>query len=264
MCNHPWHHCDHYHYYYGYYGGFFPFWDPFWLDWYAPWYRDDAWWATGYYPCGQEGCVAPAQYILYRQPADADAEPADSTPAIAPATDEPSLGNEFLHDALDAFHRGEYAQAVRLGNHAAVESPKNPKVHEAVALALFALKDYRGANMEAHLALALGPVADWNTLYAYYGDLPPYTAQLDALVQHLHDHRDAADARFLLGYHDLMMGHREEAKRELEQVVKMVPHDKLAAQLLEKLGGKAPKGPTPPPPPPPKKPSSPPSGPKEF
>jgi tetratricopeptide (TPR) repeat protein len=260
MCNHP---CYHYnHYWYGY--GFFPFWDPFWFGWYDPWYWGPDWWAYGY-QCGW-GDACSAQYILYRQPPDATADPVETMRPIEPSTDESNMGAEFLADAVDAFRRGQYPQAVRLGNHAAVESPKNPKVHELVSLALLALKDYRGANMEAHAALALGPAIDWNTLYAYYGDLPTYTSQMDALVQYLHEHRNAADARFVLVYHDLMMGHREEAKRELEQVVKLVPQDKLAAQLLEKLGGKG--SPTPPPPPPPqsaKPAASPPeSGPKEL
>ena len=107
--------------------------------------------------------------------------------------------------------------------------------------------DFRGANLEAHAALALGPPADWATLYAYYGDLPTYTKQMDALIKYLGDHVNAADARFVLAYHDVMLGHPDEAKGELAQVVKLVPQDKLAAQLFAKLGGKAP---VPPPPPP--------------
>ena len=54
--------------------------------------------------------------------------------------------------------------------------------------------------------------------YAYYGDLPTYTRQLDALAQYIGEHPSAADARFVLAYHDLMMGHSGPAAAELEKV----------------------------------------------
>ena len=62
-----------------------------------------------------------------------------------------------------------------------------------MSLALFALKTYQGANMEAHAALSLGNPSNWNTLYAYYDNLPVYTKQLDALVDYIRSHPDAPD-----------------------------------------------------------------------
>ena len=47
--------------------------------------------------------------------------------------------------AFAAFKTGEYRQALRLANHAAVDAPRDPRVHEAMSLALFAINDYRGA-----------------------------------------------------------------------------------------------------------------------
>ena len=63
---------------------------------------------------------------------------------------------------------GDYSDALRLASHATVENPKDAKAHELMSLALFALKDYKGANLEAHEAISLGPPSDWNTLYGYY------------------------------------------------------------------------------------------------
>ena len=155
---------------------------------------------------------------------------------------------QYLGGAQDAFQQGSYADALRLANHAAIEMPQNAKPHELMSLAAFALKDYRGANLEAHAALSLGQAADWRTLYAYYGDLPTYTKQLDALVDYVREHKDAADARFVLAYHNLMMGHSEAAKEQFEKVLAKVPQDQLAAELLKKLGGTPPAA-TPPTPP---------------
>ena len=47
-----------------------------------------------------------------------------------------------------------------------MDAPRNAKVHELISLALFALGNYRPAASEAHAAMALGPIADWNDLYA--------------------------------------------------------------------------------------------------
>ncbi len=149
-------------------------------------------------------------------------------------------GNQFMVAARDAFHKGSYSDALRLASHAAVELQQSAKPHETMALALFALKDYRGANMEAHAALALGPAADWPTLYTYYDNLPVYQKQLDELVAYIKAHPDAADARFVLAYHDLMLGDKDAAKVQFEKVLAKVPQDQLAAKLLTSVGGTPP------------------------
>jgi thioredoxin-like negative regulator of GroEL len=164
--------------------------------------------------------------------------------AGAPVAEEAAAGgdwgSEFLDSARQAFLKHEYADALRLASHASVETPKDAKVHELMSLALFALKDYRGANLEAHAALSLAPAADWPTLYGYYQDLPTYEQQLNALVADVHAHPDAADARFVLAYHDLMMGHKDAAKAQFETVLAKVPQDEVAVKLLKEAGGAPP------------------------
>ena len=92
----------------------------------------------------------------------------------------PMQGGEFYGQATTAFHNGQYRDALRLANHAAVESPRNPRAHELISQAMFAVGDYRGAAFEAHAALNFGPPATWEELYTYYGDKAPYTNQLRA------------------------------------------------------------------------------------
>ena len=233
--------------------GFGGFWDPFWWDWWPyyggygygyPYYGYPGYgnydYGSGYGPYYQSGPVAYTQAM----PAATNAygPVTQEPPALAeepPASSE-DWGGQFLGSAREAFRSGQYSDALRLATHAAVEAQQSAKPHELMALAMFALKDYRGANMEAHAVLSLGPAADWPTLYGYYGDLATYTKQLDALVDYIRTHQDAADARFVLAYHDLMLGHKDLAKAQLEKVLGLVPQNPLAAKLLTDLGGKPP------------------------
>ena len=166
----------------------------------------------------------------------------NSIPQVARKTPQlPTIGAiKFLTSARYAFRNGDYSDALRLASHAAVELPKDAKAHELMSLALFALKDYKGANLEAHEALSIGPPSDWNALYAYYNDLPTYTKQLEALVDYIKNNKDAMDARFVLSYQDIMMGHKDAAKSQLEDVVAKIPNDQVAVRLLKDLGGSTP------------------------
>jgi hypothetical protein len=146
-----------------------------------------------------------------------------------------TTGEQFYDDALAAFREGDYQTAARMAAHALIDMPREAKVHELMSLSMFALGNYRGAAMEAHAALVLGPVADWPTLYAYYDNLHTYTSQLDALENYVHAHPSSMSARFVLAYHDLMMGHIHAAEGLLSQVVGKVPQDKVAAALLKQL-----------------------------
>lgn len=155
------------------------------------------------------------------------------------AEGDPAAGAQFFAQAEAAFQDGRYHDATRLATHAAVESPRNPKAHELMSLSMFAAGDWRGAAIEAHAAIALGPIADWATLFGYYGDQTKYTNQLRALEKYSHENPKAADARFLRAYHYLMSGHTDAAKEQLAEAVKLTPNDKLAAELLKKYSGNA-------------------------
>jgi cytochrome c-type biogenesis protein CcmH/NrfG len=91
--------------------------------------------------------------------------------------------------------------------------------------------------MEAHAALAQGTVGDWARLYGYYQDQPTYAKQLNALEQFLKKNPSSLDARFVLGYHYVMLGHLKEAKEQLTPVVSKAAWDTVAAQLFKKAGG---------------------------
>ena len=148
------------------------------------------------------------------------------------ATSDP--GAEYFAQAETAFRQGQYREAVRLANHAAVDAPQNFKAHELMSLGMFAISDFRGAALEAHAAAALGPVSDWATLVGYYGDAAAYTTQLRALEKFTRENPKAADARFLMAYHYLMTGQQPAAIEQLQAVTRLAPNDRLAADLLHK------------------------------
>ena len=164
--------------------------------------------------------------------------PADTTTAAAPpANDE---GMDYYPRALAAFQQGDYRNATRLAGHASIDDPRNPDVHVLLMLGLFAMGEYRGAAMEAHAVASLGKVPDWAALFAFYGTVEPYTEQLRALEKHVKEHPSAPDGRFLLGLQYMMEGHKDVAKNEFLQALKLTPKDRLAAQLLTQAGGTVP------------------------
>jgi len=242
----------------GFYGGFSPFYgglgfyDPFlwgspYSSWYGYGYPSYGYGPSyGYYSYGPDygyAAAAPVYMGGYAPPPDVggDAAAAPAAPAVADeAAPNGDWGDQFINSAREAFLKHEYANALRLAGHAAVETPNDAKVHELLALALFALKDYRAANMEAHAALALAPAADWPTLYRCYEDLPTYHQQLKDLEAYVRAHPDAADARFVLAYHYLMQGHKAAARVQFEMVLAKVPQDQVAAKLLKEAGGMPP------------------------
>ncbi len=70
---------------------------------------------------------------------------------------------------------------------------------------------------------------------ALYPDTAAYTAQLRALEDYKKANPDKADASFLLAYEYLVLGYPDQAEKELEQVVKLQPTDKLSAAILKAL-----------------------------
>lgn len=87
----------------------------------------------------------------------------------------------------------------------------------------------------AHAALALGAAGDWASLYAYYNDADKYTAQLRKLEKSAADAPTSGAGQFLLGYHYLMTGAKQEAKKHFAEAAKLTPNDKLAQHILKQL-----------------------------
>lgn len=198
----------------GYYGGY---------SGYSPYYD--------YYPyVSLYGDSPPyASYSYYAAPSALPGVYADAGAPMA-------AQGSYYDQARDAFRRGDYRETLRLVGHAAIDAPRSPDVHVLMAQALFALKDYRGAAIAAHAAADSAEVIDWAALFGLYGNVDTYTEQLKALEAHVRANPAAADARFLLGYQYMILGHKSRAADELTAALRATPSDSVAKKLLEQLG----------------------------
>jgi len=162
----PWYGYHHFYPNYWYPFAWGSLWYPFWWS-IGPFYGG---WGYGWgsypyceYYYGADSGYQPTAYVSTADyppsepavngnaPTPAPAEEPSAPPASGGETD---WGVQYLGGARDAFQQGSYADALRLAKHASIEMPQNPKPHELMALAAFALKDYRGANLEAVRRLA--------------------------------------------------------------------------------------------------------------
>lgn len=147
-------------------------------------------------------------------------------------------GAQLMEQARQAFLAGNYEAASRIIAQAAQEMPKNHDVHQFRSLILFAMGDYANSAGAAHVALTGGPGWNWETLRSFYNDKETYTEQLRNLEETRKQSPEAAELRFLLGYHYLMMGHVESAAKELATAVELEPRDELSKKLLEAITSK--------------------------
>lgn len=138
-----------------------------------------------------------------------------------------------VDEALALFKEGDYASALASFDKAVRLSPTDSVVHEARALALFALGRYQEAAAALNAVLASAPGMDWTTVSNLYGSVDAYTAQLRKLEDFCDVHPDDAAGHFLLAYHYLVGGHAERAAEELRVVVAKQPGDMVAKRLLE-------------------------------
>jgi tetratricopeptide (TPR) repeat protein len=100
------------------------------------------------------------------------------------------------------------------------------------ALCRFANGDYAKSAELAYSALAKTPIYSWEQLRSYYGDPKSYAQQYQQLQGEVANHPSDPTMRFLLGYHHLMLGHRQHAAREFEFVLTQLPNDPITKNLL--------------------------------
>jgi len=141
--------------------------------------------------------------------------------------------SQLFDDALAQFKAGDYTTALISVDNAIQQNPSDAVMHEFRALDLFALKNYKGAAATIHSVVAVGPGWDWTTLSSLYSDVDVYEAQLRSLEQAVKADPNQADTRFLLAYHYMTTGSTDAATKQLREVVRLAPTDRLAADLLK-------------------------------
>jgi tetratricopeptide (TPR) repeat protein len=160
-----------------------------------------------------------------------------SLPGLPPPESPPILNNPAFDAARESFKRGDYQAALTHVDNAIRRSSSDAVMHEFRSLVLFALHDYRQSAAVAHSVLAVGPGWDYTTMSSLYPDPFVYSDQLRRLEDYTREHPRAADAHFLLAYHSMISSRKEVAIEELRQVIRLMPEDRLAGELLAMVQG---------------------------
>jgi len=202
--------------------------------------RMNYWFGTAGYenPYYSEPVVIENTTIDYSQPLavppEMVAQPAGQAAELPPGVTPEGL--QRFEAARAAFYEGDYPRALTEANKALASMPKDAVIHEFRGLALFALGKYHDAAVTLHPVLAVGPGWDWTTMISLYPGADTYTPQLRALEDYVTKNPKATDARFLLGYHYLTLGHKDNAASHFTKVQQAAPNDIVTAQVLQMLG----------------------------
>lgn len=198
---------------------------------------------SGYYNpyCDSAVYVDNQQVVSYTEPVVGDPAYEIQTPTTEDATDDPVSTDSASPDPLtqtfdearQAFFGGTYDTALRITDQTLVKAPRDAAINEFRSLCLFALGQYRESAATIHAVLAAGPGWDWTTMISLYSDNEAYTKQLRNLEAYVRANPQSADAQFLLAYHYLTAGYKDEAVAMLKSVTQLEPKDDLAAQLVK-------------------------------
>jgi TolA-binding protein len=164
----------------------------------------------------------------------AAAVPAETTPA-AQGQPVPEEVTRLFDGARSSFQSGAYQKALDQVDQAVAKLPGDPVLHEFRGLTLFAMKRYAEAAATDYAVLSAGPGWNWDTMKSLYPNEKTYTDQLRALEAYQREHPQSADGHFLLAYHYLVLDHPDQAVKQLEQVAKLLPNDKLAPEMVKAL-----------------------------
>ena len=164
----------------------------------------------------------------------------DSSDAISSFDSLGSRNNPYRTQAEQAFRNSNYGEAVRLANHALVESPNDGKLMLLYSQGLFAVGDYQGAAGAIHRAASMLNPEEWGYVvqnYAKYYQGNGFVDQMSRLESFLKANPDAAYARFLRGYQFGFLGQNGVAIRDLNRALELESRDQLAAELVTRFGG---------------------------
>jgi Flp pilus assembly protein TadD len=182
-----------------------------------------------YVPTGSSVVYDYSQPLVYTTPAPIDDGDQAFVPEARPAAD-------AAEAARTAFLQSDFNEAISQAERAIKAEPQDPVMHQLRALALFALSRFDEAAAVVHTVLATSPGWDWTTMIGFYQNADDYTKQLRALEHFRNSNEDNAAAHFLLAYHYITLGHTDDARIELKEVIRLQPKDTVAANLLRSLG----------------------------
>jgi len=156
-------------------------------------------------------------------------------PATEPAATASAADSAFADLGEQEFKAANYSKAVDAWKHAIVDDPKNGVLYMMLSQAYFAVGKFNESAGAAQQGMLLLPEENWGVvpqnykeLYTNIGD---YTKQLKELEAARKKKEDDPALRFLLGYHYGYLGYPNEAVRELDKGLSIVPEDELAEKM---------------------------------
>ncbi len=220
--------------------------------WGSSWYRPVAWvsvgwglsrWVSGwgygvsyynpYYTANLASTNPPYNYsqpVVVNNYLSTDQNAAD---APQPVREKEALST--FDQGLAEFKARRYQEALAFFDKALKELPNDPVVHEVRALTLFAVGQYTSAAASLNSLLSSAPGMDWTTMSSLYGSIDDYSSQLRKLESYCQAKPTDSAAYFVLAYHYLVVGSKDNAIAALKVVVQQQPKDATAKRMLDAL-----------------------------
>ena len=135
--------------------------------------------------------------------------------------------------AVQSFRGAEFSNAANLMSQINPTPSRSPALDQFHSLCSFASGQYQQSAEYAYAALAQNQsVYDWNQIRGYYRDSNDYAKQYRALQLKAAEPEADESVQFLLGYHHLMLGHRQQSAKLFMQVLSRMPQDPVVKQVL--------------------------------
>ena len=141
----------------------------------------------------------------------------------------------MFDQARASFKDGDFDKALEQVNAAIEKRPSDATLHEFKALCLFAQGKFEEAAPVLYAVISAGPGWDAETLSSFYADYDTYQKQFKALRDFVAKEPDTGFGHFVLAYHYLVQGQKTAAVKELREVTRTQPGDKLSAELVKVL-----------------------------
>jgi hypothetical protein len=152
--------------------------------------------------------------------------------ANTPDSARPSRADrEFTHDSK-LFHARNYPLVLKRLDRALGREPDDRDLIQLRSLTELALGDFKAAFSDAMTVLAQDDVWGWSTLRSLFHSADEYTALYRKLEDRVIADPNAIQLRVLLAYHNLMLGHRDAARRHFEKVLALDPSNEVARRLV--------------------------------
>jgi hypothetical protein len=150
----------------------------------------------------------------------------------APDTARPSRGSrEFAHVSR-LFHARNYPLVLRRLNRSLARDPGDRDLLQLRSLTYLVQGDFHSAYTDVVTVLAQDDVWDWSTLRSLFHAGDEYTALYRSLEDRVLANPNAIELRMLLAYHNLVLGHRDAARRHFERVAALDPSNDVARRMV--------------------------------